>query len=559
MGKKILYLGISFISLLVIYIFAHYFFKPNNYSNVVVLDSGWDVTYNGNLYEDVKLSELRKVIGNSTYKGDIITLKNDNVDLGYFISPTLMFDSRFSAWEVYCGDKLAGHRFLEEYKTGKYIGCELNYVSLPKAFKLSTIQITLMVNEDNAYAYYQAPAVGGYVDLLMYGVYNHMFIYLVGAFLVVFGITFFAVALGFRSNIPEVNMQMYAALMYVALGVWFLSQFKLGDLFIETSGHQTEIEYIALYMVVPLMYMTIGCMRDYLKNKAFLVFSICGSIIPFLLIALHFTGLVHINRTLGIYQLDALVQIIFMFVKVLIKDAKANLITKSQFIQAVGQIGLAAACTVNVIFYYLELYGICEQIMLSKLIVPVAAIFMVFGTLLNYSTFISESFARNEEYSSLAHLAYADELTGLANRSRYEAYMAKISKSEEDYCVISIDLNGLKAINDNQGHLMGDKYISDVGEALKESFGHVGFIARTGGDEFVGILTDGSMEKVDEIIERLNSCLDNMNKSDPNIYRSAAIGYAFRHEFKNADSNRVYLMADQRMYKNKELLHGRRR
>jgi diguanylate cyclase (GGDEF)-like protein len=559
MGKKIFYLGISCMVFLVIIALSYYLFRPDNYSNVAVLNEGWNVTYNDKYYEDVKLSELRKIIGNGTYKGDVITLRNADVDIRNYISPTIMFDSRFSAWQVYSGDSFAGQGFIDEYKSGKFIGCENNFVSLPKDNKKSVIHITLMVAEDGAYNYFEAPAVGGYVDLLMFGVYNHMFIYVTSAFLIVFGIMFFAVALGFRSDIPEVNMQMYASLLYAVLGVWFLAQFRLLELFIETKGHQTEIEYISLYLVVPLMYITIGCMRDYLKKKVFLTFFGIGTLLPIVLIIVHYTGLAHFNRTLWLYQIDAGVMIGYMFVAVLLKDAKRKRITKSQYIQVIGQIVLAACFVFNILFYYLEVNGICQQIMFSKTIIPAAALFMVFGTMLNYYTFISESFARNEEYTSLAHLAYADELTGLSNRSKYEAYMAKINKTENDYCVISIDLNGLKAINDNQGHLVGDKYITEFGEALKESFGHEGFIARIGGDEFVAVLTGNSMEKVNDIIEKLHAKLDAMNRTDPNIYRSAAIGYAFKHEIKKADSNRVYLMADQRMYKNKELLHGRRR
>lgn len=558
MGKKILYLGISFLAFIIVLTIGYFFLRPDYYSSVVVLNSGWEVTYNDTKYENVELSNLRKLIGNRTHKGDIITLKNDNVNLLNFVSPTIMFESRFSAWRVYSGEELIGQRFLDEYKNGKFIGCENNFVSLPKKIKPSNIQINLLVAEEGAYDYYDAPAVGGYVGLLTFEVYNHMFIYLVSAFLIVFGIIFFAVAIGFRSDIAEVNMQIYAALMYLVLGIWFLAQFRLLDLFIETNGHQTEIEYISLYMVVPLMYLTIGCMRDYLNNKAFWGFSVVGSLVPFALIIIHFAGLVHINRTLLIYQLDAAVLIGFMFVMVLLKDAKGNLVTKSQYTQLIGQIGLASAFAINVFFYYLEIYGITKQIFLSKLIVPVAAICMVFGTLLNYYTFISESFARNEEYSSLAHLAYADELTGLANRSKYEAYMEKLTKSEMDYCIVSIDLNGLKAINDNQGHLMGDKYITEFGKTLDEIFGKEGFVGRIGGDEFVAILTGDSMDKLDEFIEKLNNKLDELNKLDPSINRSAAIGYAFRHEYENADPNRVYLKADERMYANKELMHGTR-
>ena len=134
-----------------------------------------------------------------------------------------------------------------------------------------------------------------------------------------------------------------------------------------------------------------------------------------------------------------------------------------------------------------------------------------------------------------------------------------LSEKEDDYCIISIDLNGLKEVNDNQGHLMGDKYLFEFGRELGNCFGNEGFIARIGGDEFVVILTGESMSQVDYLIDRMKHALATHNEKDPIINRSAAIGYAYRHECEGKDANSVYLLADERMYKNKQLMHGTRR
>ncbi|WP_028243944.1 GGDEF domain-containing protein [Pseudobutyrivibrio ruminis] len=559
MKRKVISLAIAFIIFTLFLMLGHFFLKPVNYSNVLVLDDGWRIYYNNELYSDVKLSDFRSILGEGTHKGDIIMFVKDGIDLKDYVAPTVMFESRFSGWIVYEWEKEIARGYVEEFRNGAFIGCNNNFVDLPKSYGPITLRIAIMVGENGAYNYFDAPVVGGYTDVLMYGIYNHTFIFLLSAFLIIFGVIFFAVAICFRSNMPEINMQMYSAMLYIVLGIWFLTQFKLLDLFIETGTHQTEIEYISLYLVVPLMYMVMGSMRNYLKTKRFLVFVFLGTILPFSLIALHFLGKVHINRFLPLYQIDALVLILFMAFMIIIKDIPLNKVPPAQKIQVIGQIIFAASFIFNVFFYYLEVTGISRQIMLSKKIVPLGAMCMVFATLVNYNNFISESIARKNEYETLVNMAYMDELTGIANRFKYEKYIQSLENIEDDYCIISIDLNGLKAINDSEGHLVGDKYIKEFSQAIDVCFGKIGFIARIGGDEFVVILINITEDKVKELISKLNYELEQLNLQDPAIDRSAAIGYAFSYEVDGCNPNLIYQLADERMYKNKELSHSARR
>lgn len=449
-----------------------------------------------------------------------------------------------------CDGEAIDEYYFDKYESGSYIGCDNNFVALPYTGEPVTIEIELLVSEDGAYSFYESPILGGYMDVLMCLVYNNFFIMLTSAFLIIFGIMFLAIALGFRSDLPEMDMQIYSALMYIVLGVWFLAQFKLLDEFIYTHDHQTEIEYISLYLVVPLMYMVMGSMRGYLNDKVFIAFSTVGSVVAVLPIFLHFTGLVHINRMLTVYQADAAILFIFMVV-MLVKDSRQKKLTPSQILQLTGQATLSLSFIFNVFFYYIEVAGISEQIMLSKKAVPMGRMCMVFATLVNYQIYISESYARKVEHESLAHLAYADGLTGIPNRSKYEKYLSDLAETGEDYCIISIDLNGLKTVNDKQGHLMGDKYLTEFGMVLDKCFSDKGFIARIGGDEFVAVLNDEYLNQGDYLIQSLNRELDALNIKDPSIHRSAASGIAYRHETDTPEWNAVYLLADERMYTNK--------
>ncbi|WP_026488487.1 GGDEF domain-containing protein [Butyrivibrio sp. XBB1001] len=555
MCKKALYLLIALIAFILMLMTAQAIIKPKRIGKVEVLQDGWYVRYNKTEYNNVKLSNLRRLIGNGTYRSDKIIMTKTGVDFTALSDPALMLETKFSAFIVSIDGMEIEHKFLTYFERDEYVGCERNFVNMPKMSGKHEITIELLVGEDGAYNYFDAPVFGEYTDLFMYGIYNNMYIFIISAFLVIFGFMFFIIALGFESNFPEIRMLMFSALLFIDLGVWFLTQFKLLSLFMETGRRQTEAEYISLYLIVPLMYLVMGSMRNYLKKKRFLAFSAIGTLLSFLPIFLHYTGQMHINKLLWLYQINALTLIVFMFF-MLFGDEKNRRISPSQRIQLAGQAMLGVAFIVNVFFYYLEVAGVMEQIMLSKKIVPVGALCMVFSTLVNYNIYISASIARKKEYQSLTHYAYADGLTDIPNRARFEKYLNDISKKNADYCIVSIDLNGLKTINDVQGHLMGDKYIREFADILEECVAGRGFVARTGGDEFVAVLSGDNLEKVERVIDEVKAALAKLNQEDPELKRSAAFGYAYRHETDGDSWNDVFMLADERMYKNKAFIKG---
>lgn len=555
MRKKVLYLLIAFMAFILMLVAAQAVVKPEGVDRVEVLQNGWYVRYNQTEYDNIKLSSLRRLIGNGTFRGDKIVMTKKDVDFTGLSDPTLMIETKFSAFVVSIDGMEIEHKFLNHFKRNEFVGCERNFVIMPKLSGKHEISIELLVGENGAYNYYDAPVFGDYADLFMYGIYNNMFIFTISAFLVIFGFMFFIIALGFESNFPEIRMLMFSALLFIDLGVWFLTQFKLLDLFMYIGSRQTEVEYISLYLIVPLMYMVMGSMRSYLKKKRFLIFATIGTLLSIFPIILHYIGKMHINQFLWIYQINSLILIIFMLY-MLFGDEKKRRISPSQRIQLAGQAMLGAAFVVNVFFYYLEVAGIMEQIMLSKKVVPMGALCMVFSTLVNYNIYISASFARKKEYQSLTHYAYADGLTDIPNRARLEKYIADIYKKNVDFCIISIDLNGLKTINDVHGHLMGDKYIREFADILEEYVASRGFIARTGGDEFIAVLSGNNIERAERVIDEVKAALARLNQEDPELDRSAAFGYAYRHETDGSSWNDVFILADERMYKNKAFIKG---
>jgi diguanylate cyclase (GGDEF)-like protein/PAS domain S-box-containing protein len=100
---------------------------------------------------------------------------------------------------------------------------------------------------------------------------------------------------------------------------------------------------------------------------------------------------------------------------------------------------------------------------------------------------------RRQTESRMAHMAYHDGLTDLPNRAAFLQALAQMIEactgSDEEFAVLSVDLDGLKEINDVFGHAVGDKLLIEVARRLQASAGG-GVVARLSGDEF-GLIIDG--------------------------------------------------------------------
>jgi diguanylate cyclase (GGDEF)-like protein len=109
-------------------------------------------------------------------------------------------------------------------------------------------------------------------------------------------------------------------------------------------------------------------------------------------------------------------------------------------------------------------------------------------------------------------------------------------------------MNNLKYINDNMGHLEGDKALVTLGDVLLESEKKKARFYRVGGDEFVVICLNMDEDKVKELIKTIQK---NMKKTK----YTCSIGYEMKNN--NSDLFDVYKKADEKMYKEKELFHSK--
>nr|WP_314463626.1 GGDEF domain-containing protein [uncultured Clostridium sp.] len=157
---------------------------------------------------------------------------------------------------------------------------------------------------------------------------------------------------------------------------------------------------------------------------------------------------------------------------------------------------------------------------------------------------------QKETEAYLEVMAYKDELTGLNNRRCCISTIDEYIKAEFSFALCMVDLDGLKTINDQFGHLNGDKYLKCVSKELKESAQKGDFICRFGGDEFV-ILYRGLTEG--EAAKRLDAINRNLSGIFEGYPMSVSYGIICIKKEMDLLPETALKIADEKMYRLKRL------
>jgi diguanylate cyclase (GGDEF)-like protein len=131
----------------------------------------------------------------------------------------------------------------------------------------------------------------------------------------------------------------------------------------------------------------------------------------------------------------------------------------------------------------------------------------------------AEAAERQRVEAGLRSLAVSDPLTGLANYrhlvSIVNTEIARAGRTARSFSVVFMDLDGLKVINDRDGHLVGNRALIRVADALRASSRPTDTAARFGGDEFALVLPETSELAARQIVRRVCARLVNDEEQPP--------------------------------------------
>lgn len=137
--------------------------------------------------------------------------------------------------------------------------------------------------------------------------------------------------------------------------------------------------------------------------------------------------------------------------------------------------------------------------------------------------------AANEKLQELVDI---DDLTGLFNmRSIFQRLDYELDKGrryKRSVCVIMMDMDNFKGVNDGHDHLFGSFVLSEVGQIIKQNIRSVDLAARYGGDEFLIVLTEINNEGAHKFCQRLKNSIEKKTFSTgkDSIKLTASLGYA---------------------------------
>jgi len=160
--------------------------------------------------------------------------------------------------------------------------------------------------------------------------------------------------------------------------------------------------------------------------------------------------------------------------------------------------------------------------------------------------------------SDLENMAYRDSLTSLHNRQFGMSILTELTNNAEILTIVFADMDNLKFVNDNFGHIEGDRYIRLMAKAMTDA-ADSGYVVRVGGDEFMLLLPGVTFEEAREMMEKTRDRI--LAESTAELNDSGITGIKYLRSFSygiyekpagvTTTPTEALTIADERMYEYK--------
>lgn len=531
------------------------------YSQKTEIVSGWTVTGAEHTYSHVQLNTF--YFNDLLVEGQTVSLCRKLPDVSQYDSPVLIVETHNSVIKVAVNGKTVYSYGQERYAANKLVGSGFHIIELPENEGNDTVKLELTSTGDSYITQMGKLYITDYSNIYTELLTKYRVSYMVSIFLIFAGFVLIlsGSAVGFMYT--WFFRLIWLGIFSLTVGIWTMCHYDIFQLYAIPMYMCTLIEYACLYAgPMPLLFFFSGyvteCEKSYMHTLYKVLIAIHGGI-TFLLFLLHFMGVLHLPKLIILEHIIIVIVCVYLMALMVmrIKQGKKT----GNFI--------ITGCMVLIICIVMELSNYLFEKYSGKTIIPnislaaLGTIFFIAVLLLSFGWDIAGKLVDAKEKAVLYKMAYTDNLTGIYNRRYCEERLQYYENNDVYFGIFNFDLNGLKSINDSCGHSSGDELIKGFAQILKKVFGEIGVVGRMGGDEFIVIVENPEECYFKKAIVSLLEAIQEANQNDEGYVFSTAYGYADSTEIVSSgekrDVNKVYQLADNRMYEHKKTCHDARK
>ena len=519
-------------------------------SDRIYLNENWTVTVNGERHEDVNLKDFSF---ETVDRGDVVALEIVVPNDMKYRQAVLCAKIRYSAVAMYVDDKLEYEYAKDRYEDNKVTGSGYLFIDFLEEYKGKNIRLEYIATENDAFSRIEEIFLTEWKDVSRYIATSNRLPMLMGSFLVVFGVMMSLVQIFAVAISTESKNVLLLALFSICIGIWTLCYYDVMILFTIPLYKISLMEHMALFIApLPILCYMYSYVKDTNSKKIAWIYNVLTcvqTVLTVVAIILHTMNVVHGPEMLNYFQTLFIVHLMFLCYVIFIR--KKRNVKLSRFTK-VGLFVVAVCVFYELITYLASRYFGVGLIQIKGISSIGLTIFIGILVVDLYQR-ITENIMEEHEKELLIKRAYTDDLTQLHNRTYCSEHMRQLSVVKKTaYTIINFDLNGLKQMNDTYGHTKGDELICYAALVLEKTFAKEGVVGRMGGDEFIAIIENDNTEFIDRLLGKLDKNIQEVNERKHDLNLSISYGYATNTELEGGSSERVYQLADERMYAYKQ-------
>lgn len=473
--------------------------RPDIY---IPIPGGWTVSVSGKEYSNRNISDISETGSGSLAFGSSVSFEHILPYFNVLKEASIKIDSGASDISVYLDDEKI---YFYEAKGDEKSSAKPkpHIVRLPEDYPDKQLKIELVLRDEKGITGMAYPVVSDYDALIRLLEKGSLINLMTGLFMLGFGLFSLVICVAGYIGMRMSDTGVISAVLTSAVGIWTVLNDHAGRLIFSNMA-EDGIKFTVIILAVIFLIIYVKSVPGKLSEKIFKrEFESLTSAEEILLMDVSALGLAVMAQIAG---------------EILIRTNTA-----------------------------------ASQIYFRRVIFFAVALFIA-TKLYRYSVFVSESVIQRKENDKLFKLAYADGLTGLYNRACWDEKMTELDELKKPYGIVSIDLDGLKIVNDTMGHDAGDRLIKGFARSLSEIFREPYFVARIGGDEFCVILQGGNEKDIQKDIQRavknLVAKFSSLDKKEKDMPHLCSCGYEIWDGVKSA--HEIYMLADEKMYEQKK-------